>query len=328
LGLVLLIPLASWGFEGTLIAPRVGAITGLQWTSSRVEIQLRDVNSRDRVVAVLRGNYKNPGSTLIISNRTIHPEVSGDFQIALPAHDLKNNYVIYSVNDFGKAEKSSVQISITPADMALITSKSRWITSVGLGFTSQTYTQSLSDPVKQTMITGKFSFAHEMSRNQRWFGTFSGRFDLLPISDTIGTSGGSSGLKFIGLNARIDYSVPAVTDPWKLNLAFGYYYVTTIGNSYLGFADVSGPQAFPSIRYYFRNENYLGAYAKYSPVLSSGKPLPFSNRDVEVGAEYGIPVKDAHAVSISLDYSSLNLVLDDGSQSSLRSITVSFSYTL
>jgi hypothetical protein len=325
---VLVSPLTSWAFEGTLVAPRVGAITGLQWTSSRVEIQIRGVDSRDRVIAVLKGNFKNPGWTLIISNRTIHPDTSGDFQIGLPAHDLKNNFTIYSVSDFGKAEKSVVQISIAPSDMALITSKARWISSVGLGLTSQTYTQSLSDPVKQTLITGKFSFAHEISRNQRWFGTFSARVDLVPISDSIGTSGGSSGLRFLGLNARVDYSVPFVTDPWKLNFAMGYYYVTTIGNSFLGFTDVAGPQAFPSVRYYFRNENYLSAYAKYSPVLSSGKPLPFSNRDIEVGADYGFPLKDSHSMSISLDYSSLNLLLDDGTQSSLRSLMLALSYTL
>jgi hypothetical protein len=325
---VLLSPLTSWAFEGTLVAPRVGAITGLHWRSSRVDIQLRDVDSRDRVVAVLKGNFKNPGWTLIISNRTIRPDASGDFQIALPTHDLKNNFAIYSVSDFGKAEKSSVQITITATDMALITAKSGWITSLGLGVTSQTYTQSFSDPIKQTMVTGKFSFAHEISKNQRWFATFSGRMDLIPISDTIGTSGGSSNLKFLGLNARVDYSVPAVTDPWKLNLAFGYYYVTTVGNSSLGFTNVSGPQAFPSVRYYFRNESYLNFYAKYSPVLSSGKPLPFSNREIEVGADYGIPIKDSHALSFSLDYSSLNLVLDDETESSLRSYTVAFSYTL
>jgi hypothetical protein len=318
-------PVAASAFEGTLVAPRVGAITGLQWRSSRVDIQLRDVDSRDRVVAILTGNFQHPGWTLIISNRTIHPDSSGDFKIALPTHDLKNNFAIYAVSDFGKAEKSAVQVTITPADMALITSKARWITSIGLGVTSQTYSQS-GEPngdLKQTMTTGKFSFAHEISKNQRWFGTFSGRMDLLPLSDNQ-----NSGLRFLGLNARIDYSVPMVTDPWKLNLAFGYYYVTSIGNSFLGFTNVSGPQAFPSIRYYFRNENYINAYAKYSPVLSSGKPLPFSNREIEVGADYGVPIKGTHAISFSLDYSSLDLLLDDGSQSSLRSVTIAFSYTL
>jgi hypothetical protein len=321
---LLFLPLVSSAFEGTLVTPRVGTITGLNWTSTHVDIQLRDVDSRDRVVAILTGNFQHPGWTLIISNRTVRPEANGDFKIALPTHDLKNNFAVYAVSDFGKAEKSTIQVAISPADMALITAKSRWITSLGLGITSQSYTQSGNQStLNQTMTTAKFSFAHEISKNQRWFGTFSGRMDLLPLSDNQ-----NSGLRFLGLNARIDYSVPQVTDPWKLNLAFGYYYVTSIGNSFLGFTNVSGPQAFPSIRYYFRNENYINAYAKYSPVLSSGKPLPFSNREIELGADYGIPIKDTHAISFSLDYSSLNLFLDDGTQSSLRSFTVAFSYTL
>jgi hypothetical protein len=320
---LLLIPVASSAFEGTLVAPKVETITGLQWKSTEVDIQLRDVDSRDRVMAILKGNFQHPGWTLIISNRTIHADSSGDFQIALPTHDLKNNFTVYAISDFGKAEKSVVQVSISPTDMALITSKSKWITSLGLGVTSQEYTQTGASTLNQKMTTAKFSFAHEISKNQRWFGTFSGRADLLPISDNQ-----SSGLRFVGLNARIDYSVPQVTDPWKLNLAFGYYYVTTTGNSFLGFTNVSGPQAFPSIRHYFRNENYINFYAKYSPVLSSGKPLPFSNRDIEVGAEYGMPIKDRHAMSVSLDYTSLNLLLNDGTQSSLRSFMLSFSYTL
>jgi hypothetical protein len=82
------------------------------------------------------------------------------------------------------------------------------------------------------------------------------------------------------------------------------------------------------LRYYFRNESYISTYAKYSPVLSSGKPLPFSNREVEIGIDYGIPIKDAHAITFSADYSSLQLVLDDGSQSDLRSYTLSLSYSL
>jgi hypothetical protein len=327
--LLLVLSSLANAFDATLEPPATSAITGLLWKSYRVELDIRDVNAKERIYARLQGTFRRPGWTLIIGDRVVRPDSLGRFDVAVPVAVANSMISVYTISDFGKSEKSNVDIKISPSDLSLIRQKSRWLLSAGLGLTSLNYQQ--TEPVgsglsninlNQITTTAKFSVARDISRNQRWFGTFSGYFDFSPISDSSGAN-----LCFLGLNGRIDYSVPFVSDPWKLNIAFGWYYVTSFGSDNYGFANVNGPQIYPSVRYYFKSENFLSGYAKYSPVVSSAAFLPFGSREEAIGLGYGIQVSSQHQISFNLDFATLRLVLDQ-SVAQTRTITLGLSYTL
>jgi hypothetical protein len=95
-----------------------------------------------------------------------------------------------------------------------------------------------------------------------------------------------------------------------------------------GFTQMHGPQLFPTLRYTFRNQSSFSTYLKYSPVFGSGGVLSLANAEMAVGLAYGIPMRNGHPLSFSLDLARLNLLNLEGTgvNAALNSLTIGSSY--
>jgi hypothetical protein len=295
---------------------------GLNWNSDRVQLETRTVDGHINVFARLDGTFTRKDSKLIILNRVITPESSNKIDVLIPVVDPHTSLTLYCVNDFGTPEQGTLQIDVSAGDWDQIRAKTRWSINVGLGMSSIHYTQTNAPELTQLMLTAKASVSKTISTNHRWDFALSGYVSVYPISDNE-----SSGLRFLGVNARFGYLFPFVKRPWQLGVAAGYYLVSSFGSDTLGFSNVSGPQIYPTFRYYFNSGNFIATYIKYSPIVSGVTALPFANRELAYGAAYGRELSNGHALSLTVDYASLRLLLNQV-EADTGSLTFGLSYSL
>ena len=83
---------------------------------------------------------------------------------------------------------------------------------------------------------------------------------------------------------------------------------------------------FPTIEYSLGPKRSLGAYMKYSPIVSGTTLTALSNAEMAFGAEYSFWVASfSHFMKITFDISSLNLSLGFG-QSSVTTYNLGLGY--
>lgn len=312
----------SFAFEATLNTMGTAAMKGLTWNSDHVSLETRTVDGHVNVFARLNGTFTRPGSKLIVLDRVISPEASNKIDVLIPVPDPHSHLTIYCINDFGKPEQGNLQIDVSQRDWALIHAKTRWSINAGLGLSSIHYTQTNVSELNQIMLTAKASVNKTISSNQLWDFGLSGYVGLVPLSDNL-----DSGLRLAGINARVGYILPWMKKPWQLGIAGGYYLVTSFGSDILGFSNVSGPEIYPTLRYYFNSGNFIASYVKYAPIVSGARALPFANREFAFGASYGRQLANGHALSLTVDYASLRLLLDSV-EADTGSLTFGLSYSI
>jgi hypothetical protein len=274
------------------------------------------------VFARLSGEFTQAGSKFVILDRVVTPENSNKFDVLVPLVDPHTALTVYSINDFGKPDEGTLQLDVTQNTWDEIHAKSRWSINAGLGLSSIHYTQTNVAELNQLTVTAKGSVSKTISSNHRWDFALSGYLGLLPLSDNL-----DSGLRFFGINARVGYILPWLKKPWQLGIAGGYYVVSTYGSADLGFSNVSGPQVYPTLRYYFNNRSFIATYIKYSPIISGAKALPFANRELAFGMAYGRELANKHALSLTVDYASLRLLLDSV-EADTGSLSFGLSYSI
>jgi hypothetical protein len=104
--------------------------------------------------------------------------------------------------------------------------------------------------------------------------------------------------------------------PWSFKLGFGWYYTTTTtaatdpDQAVFGFADLNGPQIFPSATHKFSKGDSASAYVKFSPVSNGGTKLSLSNHEIAGGVSYSFKPNNGHFPTIALDIASLDLVVE------------------
>ena len=319
---VVLFPTLSFAYEANLNTLGTSQMKDLNWGSDHVQLETRTVDGHINVFARLNGTFTRKGSKLIILNRVITPESSNKIDVLVPVVDPHTAITLYCINDFGKPEQGIVQIDVSARDWDSIRAKARWSINAGLGMSSIHYTQTNVPELTQLMLTAKGSISKTISENHRWDFALSGYISVYPISDNE-----NSGLRFYGVNARFGYLFPFVKRPWQLGVAAGYYVVSSFGSDVLGFSNVSGPQVYPTFRYYFNSGNFIATYIKYSPIISGVKALPFANRELAYGAAYGRQLSNGHALSLTIDYASLRLLLDQV-EADTGSLTFGLSYSI
>lgn len=267
---------------------------------------------------VISGIYPSRENSLIGGRTALKRNKKGQFKIKLKLTGPKKIVLLTSVAPDGTVHMERITIlypGYHPKKVA------RWGVSGGIGLSYIEYSQSPTDDIRSVSlgemgITGKISYEYHIVPKRWDFGLSMYATALVPYArlneeydPQAGETAPTGYLRFLGVNARIGYTVPWVSGTWALTLMGGVYYTTTfctVTPSYpFGFQNLMGPQLFPVLRKALANGNSLSTYLKYSPVSSGGFGIyALDSRELAAGLTYSIR-HGQHFIPISLDLANL-----------------------
>jgi hypothetical protein len=182
----------------------------------------------------------------------------------------------------------------------------------GLGVVYNTYRSNLVS-LGQYSLMAKVAATYRFESEKSFTLQFSSFFTALPFGSTQYTN--RTGVvdevkvRFLGLNLRLGYDTPLLSDPWKFQVCLGWYANTMfVTNDRFGYQWANGPQLYPTLSYRFEDRSILGGYVKYSPVLA-GTFYATINYELAAGLYYHFPMSwlgDRHAV-VNFDFAHLNV---------------------
>jgi hypothetical protein len=190
----------------------------------------------------------------------------------------------------------------------------------GLNFSFINYNETrLPATYTEKAITFKLGMSYAVVPSRLTLET-GGYYTLLPISKSTAETA-----RFLGVNVRMGYYLPFVHEPWSISLQGGLYYTTMfVTHNAFGFTNMAGPQFFPVLRRSLGSGDAIMVYGKISPVTTATGKL-FADREIAGGGAYVFRLKNGHALPITLDVSSLRLLLD-GIQISSSTVSFGFGY--
>lgn len=198
--------------------------------------------------------------------------------------------------------------------------------SLGLSVTQVQYTETNVESQDQTALTMKFGYAMRLGTGDvtRWSLQFMNFVTLAALKTSRDPP-----IRFLGINIRIGYDLPQISRPWGVGIYGGIYYQTTfVAENAYGFANLIGPQLYPTLTYEIGRNRAFHLYAKYSPILSGAAVLPLNNREIAAGLGYRWMTSDMQPVVLGLDLSQLRFITDAPqlNETNLESETLSASF--
>ncbi len=177
--------------------------------------------------------------------------------------------------------------------------------SAGAGVTLLSFRQKNLVPFSQMAATIKASGTYRLVPDKYDLG-LSAFYNLVPFAST---SPAGYKIQYLGINGRIGTGLIKAPSPLRVNLNAGFYYNTSVSD--VGFTNMYGPQLYPEMIYVFNNGNSILVYGKFSPALSNSLSISLSNnREVAMGSHFSFKLNDKHRLSVGIDISQLNLLVD------------------
>ncbi len=290
-------------------------ISGLTWLSNQTIVSSSDLEPNIFIVNIagtfLRQDWnllwmtESNESTNQQHGEKIKVDESGKFYFKIHVQGISSTERLIAIGPKGQTEIESINIVINP--VAMVAVKSRWLFNAGVNVSSIQYRESFMGSSyvfteKALTAKGAVTFLLKpgcLDLSASFYAT------AVPLSMSLS----EVTARFLGVNARVGYVTPFVSEPWRLSFMFGWYYTTMfVSPSVLGFRNMAGPQVFPVIRRAFSNGRSLLFYAKVSPVGASGLAFEsFTNREVAGGSSYTWSIWNKRTMSATLDVSSLKL---------------------
>lgn len=257
---------------------------------------------------VLKGTFSGEGSLLLDKKMLSIKEPRNNFESKLLINRSPVRLAFSAVDSFGRVHDEEVEISIenwAQVQADLVARRKRWRITTGLGVSSNTYIAPEGTSYSQLASTFKISSAYALKPGT-WELAANSFFTLLPFKE------GSVNIRYFGINGRIGYAVPRLPSNWNLAIYGGWYYSTQFTNrNDVGYANISGPQLYPSLSRSFPEGKVLYGYFKFSPVASKLALLALSSREIAAGLGYGFPSRLLSAkpqrIAFTLDYADLAL---------------------
>ena len=260
--------------------------------------------------AVITGTVTVKDISLLYKDDILTVGPSGEFTVSIPIVAQATEVEMYAVSARGDLSKQMIGI-LVPSWQELIhpqktkPPKTRFL-SAGISFSQVSVSDSRVDEFEERAVTGKLSVS-TLLFSPHWDAGVSGYFTLLPFSANRDDS-----VRFLGLNLRVGYIVPAIQEPWQLSIQAGFYYTTMfVKSGTFGFQSMAGPQLFPVLRRHFKKGDSASAYLKFSPVTSSFSLAPLTDRELAAGVSYMRPFGNGHTWGAAFDVAQLSLVIED-----------------
>jgi hypothetical protein len=334
-GLLLLLPLASsaqvFASDEAKLVRSDNAnerIEQLSWSSDTLNVFIQK-ESRDQPTVRLEGHFDREGWNLIFENRVLTraDAAEKDFSFDVPLRGTVTPLTLTAVGPAGGVEYEKAQISFESFSKFMEAAKKASVpkdfVQASMGPTVVSYQQSRVPDYSLWTVTGKVSYQH-LIFPPKWDFAISAFGTLL----TLASNRPDISTRYLGINLRIGYVIPGVSDPWRLGLMGGWYYSSMIVTpSAFGYKNLSGPQVFPVISRGLKGGARVGAYFKYSPIMSGLSVLSLSNRELALGANWTRPLKSGHPLSVSVDFANLGFKVGTSTVSS-TSLSLSAGYGL
>ena len=257
---------------------------------------------------LVSGKFQRPGWRLVDgTNPTVEIplDATGRFRLEILVTQKAQTFKLMALDPFGNREEDTRGIFYSIFDVLLAEARARASKAsyfnVGLGATSNSYTQTYTDDYRGVAVTAKATFTW-LVLPPAW--DFAGNifFNLLPLSSNLP----DVKVRFLGANARFGFSMPFIPQPWRFSLLGGVFYShMLVTNDAFGYSHMIYPQIYPVLRRGFNGVASGYVYFKYVPT-GEGMSLSFSEREVAVGIGASFPTGN-FMWTISLDYSDLVL---------------------
>lgn len=260
-------------------------LRGLALDRSRMSLVSRGRGRNTRYFAEIQGHFTRPEWTLVFGRtRTPTERKSGSFKVWIPVRRNSTWVRLAAVSDDGSVETENIKI-LCPSLEAIETGRIalhpslKFRVAMGLGYASyhQTDAPAVSEETLRLEISALQKFAHSpwQLKGNAWVTAFA-----------MANEGGPA-LGLVNLDATLDYVVN-VGSRWSFGLGAGPYYATSYSTAELGFRNLMGPEAAPSISYCFANQTTLQGDLRYAfldeGIVSSG---PGNGEAAGVRVSYG-----------------------------------------
>ncbi len=321
---------------------------------ARPEMSQVTVGENIEEYVTINGSFSQEDWSLISGKTKLKTNKEGKFKMRLKLTGPQKTVVLAAVAPDGTVKTEAIKIYYPDWKQKRVP---RWSLSAGMGVSYLNYSETGTSDIRSTNLTeigltGKISYQYRIAPplwdlGLSMFGTLFAPIASINQEDADPSQSGS--VRFLGINARIGYVVPAVKEPWRVILMGGFYYTSMYPSvngalNQFGFKNMMGPQFFPVIRRALENGDSVSAYLKYSPVSSGGIALNNfgSSREIAIGSTYSLKLNNGHYLPISLDISNLKTDIEDDIASpfpgvipdsvefnhvNLTSVTLSVGYT-
>ncbi len=273
----------------------------------------------------LNGTFNREDWGLVIQESEALFDSENEFSLTLPISEESSEIRVVAIGPLGQTESETLTLVAPkilfkktpppPPEKVEVEMKPDFIYSgfsSSLGLSIISYTETGITPLSETALTGKISYGRALPW-RRWDWGVNSFLTLLPL-----TASKSPSARFLGVNARVGYTLPFIQEPWKVSILGGFYYTTMIVNlanltavEKFGFSNMLGPQLFPTVRRRLNNGQTVSGYLKFSPVSGGPFLLGVANREIGLGMTYSRPVgKNEHPLSVGIDLARISLQQD------------------
>ncbi|HCM39116.1 MAG: hypothetical protein A2Z97_06615 [Bdellovibrionales bacterium GWB1_52_6] len=268
------------------------------------------IEKDEKLVVVFKAKFHDQDFTLLHDREQIKTETNtGVFHLDFPLTGERTRLVLNAVTPQGKIQTSTFNLVFSGynAFMQKLAEERKLRTSLqkrlswnlGMGLSSIDYLQSDSNPMKQTALTAKLSWSG-MLKPPRWDIGITSFLTAATLTNTRK----DVNVRFFGVNGRVGYILPYVTEPWKLSLMAGYYYTTMfVSGTQLGYRHLQGPMAFPVLRRSLKDGSSISGYFKFSPMSDKFSLLSLSSHEKAAGVSYSRALSARYGWGLSLDVS-------------------------
>lgn len=256
----------------------------------------------------ITGRFTRPDWNLVIAGEKVALDEDGSFRKKVGLEYGDNRLKLYAVGPLGKIEHQTVDIGEVDEGKNKGSGPSNIFLTHGLSYSSIRYEDTrLSSALLMQTLTAKLSYLVLLS--PRWEVSGSAYFTALQFSSNL-----TDNTRFFGANGRLGYLFTDRKAPWQFSLGGGLFYSTMIAPAGgYGFNDVVGPQILPVVRRVFAKGNSISMYGK-GALITGGW-------ETAAGLSYGIPLSSGKTISLSVDYSLIDLQIE---AVSMKSSSLSF----
>lgn len=286
--------------------------------------------------AVLEGNFVRQYWSLLLGKAVLAQDSEGNFVAKIPITGDITAATFFAVGPLGEIERETVLVTTdilksSRDENGKLVSSNLPQMNVGIGLTSNAYHDTTLGGTSYNAldITAKFGLTQKFEDSNFALG-FTAFYNVIPI-----TQSGNTTARFLGINGRVGYTFPQITDPWRLTVYVGWYFLTMFdatddpAKNGFGFQNANGPELYPVVTRALPGNATISAYFKFAPVSNGFSFFSQEGREIAGGIVYAYPLSNGHPFGYSLDISSLKLVLPpppevDSFYSSTVSIGVSY----
>ncbi len=294
-------------------------IDGLSWRTSKAPVNFDEPSPGTfRFSTSIQGRYAPKDKNLIINGMPIARSEHGDFALTLPVGSEAQEYQLYAVDDYGKAEEESIILEVKNwkrARKQLMGAQDEKPPNLNpssiyffIGGSMYRYQEPVTGPFSENGVSAKLLFERALSSDQRYNFQLGSFFTALPLSST---HPDQSTLTFFGINGLVSYQTRWLKSPWSLSFSGGIFFVTSsASDSSFGFQNVMGPQLFPTLSRKFSSKSSAAIYFKYSP---TGTKLSanLANHEIAGGISWTRTIFESTPLIFSFDMNKMSIKIDD-----------------